>query len=150
MGRNIWKNGTLYDRLAHQVDKIVEREDVVAVAEQMVSEDRRAKAGKNLLAALRGERRSRAKDGRRPPTKQTKKAVMSETAGDCESCRVHLPELIHLHHVIPASLGGTDRKSNMAALCPNCHALAHLYYRRLAPKECPRTRNDLFRLLLTT
>jgi len=28
---------------------------------------------------------------------------------------------IHLHHVIPKSNGGSNRKNNLVRLCPNCH-----------------------------
>lgn len=30
-----------------------------------------------------------------------------------------------IHHIVPASKGGTDENSNLTYLCPNCHRLAH-------------------------
>jgi len=29
---------------------------------------------------------------------------------------------INIHHIIPRSMGGSDKKSNLIELCPNCHA----------------------------
>jgi len=28
---------------------------------------------------------------------------------------------IHLHHIIPRELGGSDKPCNLVYLCPNCH-----------------------------
>lgn len=32
--------------------------------------------------------------------------------------------MLHAHHVVPVGLNGADHESNLALLCPNCHALA--------------------------
>lgn len=39
------------------------------------------------------------------------------------------PGTIHIHHVRPRSLGGTDELCNLIALCPVCHAIAHGEYK---------------------
>ena len=31
----------------------------------------------------------------------------------------------HVHHIIPLSLGGTNRFSNLVTLCDNCHGIVH-------------------------
>lgn len=31
----------------------------------------------------------------------------------------------HLHHIVPKAVGGTDRSSNLAPLCEDCHGLVH-------------------------
>ena len=31
----------------------------------------------------------------------------------------------HKHHIVPKSLGGSDRPSNLALLCERCHGLIH-------------------------
>lgn len=33
--------------------------------------------------------------------------------------------LLHLHHVVPHSCGGSDDADNLVLLCPNHHAIAH-------------------------
>jgi len=37
-------------------------------------------------------------------------------------------DAIHVHHVRPRSLGGTNDLGNLIALCPVCHAIAHGEY----------------------
>jgi len=29
---------------------------------------------------------------------------------------------INFHHIVPRSMGGSDKKSNLIELCPNCHS----------------------------
>lgn len=48
----------------------------------------------------------------------------------CTACLWRPPALIgvtilHAHHIVPLSAGGTDSPSNLVLLCPTCHALAH-------------------------
>lgn len=31
----------------------------------------------------------------------------------------------HVHHIIPLSLGGDNRKNNLVSICLNCHGLIH-------------------------
>lgn len=57
----------------------------------------------------------------------------------CESCGWQpRPPLglraINIHHLVPTAAGGTDHPENLAALCPNCHAMAHaIFGRKAAP-----------------
>ena len=30
--------------------------------------------------------------------------------------------LINFHHIVPVSMGGSNKNSNLIELCPNCHA----------------------------
>lgn len=50
---------------------------------------------------------------------------------DCRVCRWEAPRrtMMHAHHVVPISKGGTNERTNLVQLCPNCHALAHYEYR---------------------
>lgn len=32
---------------------------------------------------------------------------------------------IHMHHVVPRHLGGSDRSSNLVPICADCHSLVH-------------------------
>ena len=34
-------------------------------------------------------------------------------------------EAYHIHHIIPKSLGGTDRNTNKVPLCDKCHGILH-------------------------
>lgn len=39
---------------------------------------------------------------------------------NCEST-----EDLHMHHIVPLALGGTNRITNMAMLCVDCHSKVH-------------------------
>lgn len=43
----------------------------------------------------------------------------------CNRCDFSVIEVIHVHHIIEKSKGGTDDIDNLELLCPNCHALHH-------------------------
>lgn len=42
--------------------------------------------------------------------------------GPCSNCD---EKAEHLHHVVPASLGGSDRLTNLVPLCISCHSIVH-------------------------
>jgi len=42
----------------------------------------------------------------------------------CEICK-HKFESLDKHHIQSKSYGGTNHKSNIAYICPNCHRLTH-------------------------
>lgn len=59
--------------------------------------------------------------------------VLNCANGQCELCRDDAPFInkngnpyLEVHHVKPLAEGGSDRISNAAALCPNCHRAVHL------------------------
>lgn len=58
---------------------------------------------------------------------KAKRTILSKTGGVCEACHTKMPEveMLHIHHVMPVSRGGTNAMSNVVVVCPNCHALAH-------------------------
>lgn len=41
-------------------------------------------------------------------------------------CRIcNYKKAIHMHHILPKHLGGSNRKENLIPLCPNHHRLLH-------------------------
>ena len=63
---------------------------------------------------------------------KVKAFVLNEAAGRCELCRADAPfadsdgnPFLEAHHVRPLAERGSDRVSNMVALCPNCHRAIH-------------------------
>jgi len=57
----------------------------------------------------------------------TRREVYRREGYACALCE--RPGVIHIHHVRPRSLGGTNELDNLIALCPVCHAIAHGEYR---------------------
>lgn len=58
--------------------------------------------------------------------------VLHMADGRCEGCQQVAPfagvdglPYLEVHHVMPLSKHGSDRVSNAAALCPNCHSRCH-------------------------
>lgn len=47
-------------------------------------------------------------------------AKLSKECANCESS-----EDLHIHHIVPLSLGGSNRITNLARLCSECHSKAH-------------------------
>lgn len=43
----------------------------------------------------------------------------------CALCSFDFWPVLHSHHILPRSAGGSDDKSNLVILCPTCHALVH-------------------------
>ena len=56
--------------------------------------------------------------------------IIEERGGKCNRCSYAVVEILHLHHIIERSNGGTDDPSNLEVLCPNCHTLHH-YVKKL-------------------
>jgi hypothetical protein len=52
--------------------------------------------------------------------------VSEKYDGKCYVCGFSIHIALRVHHVVPASLGGTDEIENLVLLCPNCHALVHV------------------------
>lgn len=51
-----------------------------------------------------------------------KKVVASEQKWNCAICLKILDYTYQIDHILPLSQGGDNRRSNLQALCPNCHA----------------------------
>ena len=70
---------------------------------------------------------------------ETKAELIALRGEHCEGCFTAMPEsrMMHMHHVKPVSKGGTNIGSNVALLCPNCHAIAHWIDRNAPEAERP-------------
>ena len=66
-------------------------------------------------------------DNRCADLKQKSRLKLLERAGGkCEHCGRELDyHDMQLHHVVPASMNGTNNKHNLMCLCPECHHLIH-------------------------
>lgn len=59
-------------------------------------------------------------------TKQVRPRVVLRDNYSCQSCGIKSPlgRRLHVHHILPRWLGGTNELSNLITLCISCHALA--------------------------
>lgn len=57
----------------------------------------------------------------------------------CEACGWGLKTLwegiLHIHHIRPKTMGGDDSAVNLILLCPNHHAVAHMFIRESKGNE---------------
>ncbi|MCA9372364.1 HNH endonuclease [Candidatus Woesebacteria bacterium] len=62
----------------------------------------------------------------------TRRLIYTEQSGQCFSCKKHLSsEEMQTHHIVPRSMGGTNKRRNGIGLCFKCHA----YFDTLAVGE---------------
>jgi len=45
----------------------------------------------------------------------------------CYICENDCTPILQIHHVKPVEIGGDNSKCNVVLLCPNCHAIVHVY-----------------------
>ena len=62
-----------------------------------------------------------AKPRARRVSETTKKKVASGQAWKCAECKCLLPSCYEVDHIIPLWKNGSNRTSNLRALCRNCH-----------------------------
>lgn len=56
-------------------------------------------------------------------TKALRKQIYRRDGWACALCG--RADGLQIHHVVPRGKGGSDEESNLIALCPQCHQLAH-------------------------
>ena len=59
---------------------------------------------------------------KRTLTSADKKRIAAKQKWRCKICGKPLPIRYHIDHIKEFAGGGSDRESNLQALCPNCHA----------------------------
>ncbi len=68
---------------------------------------------------------------KRKVSESLKKQVAFEQEYKCSDCNGLLPPSYQIDHILPFSISHDDSRSNLTALCPNCHA-------NKTQKECRR------------
>lgn len=58
-------------------------------------------------------------------TPKQKKEVKERDGMQCRNCKCDDPDNLHVHHVVPLSIGGRDHPDNGVTLCTECHNAVH-------------------------
>ncbi len=66
---------------------------------------------------------------KRTLTSADKKRIAAGQKWRCNLCHKLLPSRYHIDHIKEHASGGSDKESNLQALCPNCHAEKHEEHR---------------------
>lgn len=61
---------------------------------------------------------------KRPPDWEERRQILLEEINFCEECG-SMDYSLHIHHKIPVSKGGSNKKDNLKVLCEDCHQLKH-------------------------
>jgi RNA-directed DNA polymerase len=81
-------------------------------------------------------------------------ALLYKQQGKCRYCGLHFRDgdLIEIDHITPRSQGGTDERSNLAALHRHCHDQRHatLYGGGIHDKDCPPEELDELETLMSS
>ena len=64
-------------------------------------------------------------DGEQKGFENVKKYVLYRDGYKCQHCKTKEKVVLHVHHIILRSNGGTDRPANLITLCEKCHGLVH-------------------------
>lgn len=51
-----------------------------------------------------------------------KDSICTDQNNLCASCKSYLELTVNIDHIVPLQAGGSNNRSNLHALCPNCHA----------------------------
>jgi hypothetical protein len=133
--------------------RVVEIEDQIVEAKAYLDELRLEIGVGNPVELKRAQVRAGGRMRQTERSRATKgyKERMRNERGivSCEACGWRPPNpaddgVIHVHHIVQVSQGGTDEDSNLVALCANCHSLADRIARR---KNAPTLKPQLIAVL---
>lgn len=54
-----------------------------------------------------------------------RKRLIDLRGNNCSRCGYNKYPILHIHHIIEKSKGGSDDTNNLELICPNCHAEEH-------------------------
>ena len=69
-----------------------------------------------------------SKTDRRKVTEKQRKRILQRDGYKCRNCRRSVKEKeveLEIHHIVPKAMNGSDKDSNLATLCRECHKAAH-------------------------
>ena len=81
--------------------------------------------------------------GRKKINKDTRQKIADKQENACGECKVALSPYFELDHIIGLQFGGTDEKSNLMALCRECHGK-----KSIAENQCRKRIQDAIQTIL--
>jgi len=96
---------------------------------------------KEEIKKIKGEPKSR--DIRKQINKETRTEVVIEQENKCGECKEELSLYFQIDHVVGIQFGGTNDKSNLMALCCECHTK-----KSIAENKCRRQIKEAIQTIL--
>uniref|UniRef100_A0A6C0HK21 C2H2-type domain-containing protein n=1 Tax=viral metagenome TaxID=1070528 RepID=A0A6C0HK21_9ZZZZ len=96
---------------------------------------------KEDIKKIKGEPKSR--DIRKQINKETRTEVVIEQENKCGECKEELSLYFQIDHVVGIQFGGTNDKSNLMALCCECHTK-----KSIAENKCRRQIKEAIQTIL--
>jgi 5-methylcytosine-specific restriction endonuclease McrA len=96
---------------------------------------------KEEIKKIKGEPKSR--DIRKQINKETRTEVVIEQENKCGECKEELSLYFQIDHVVGIQFGGTNEKSNLMALCCECHTK-----KSIAENKCRRQIKEAIQTIL--
>jgi len=107
-----------WSRVERDVDKPLSGWEAMKFVGRVYMEWREARRREEL------ERRMLLRRGRRAASKGARKLILERDGYRCTRCGAS-DTILHIHHIIPFSEGGSNAPENLATLCIRCHAEEH-------------------------
>lgn len=114
-----------------EMERLAAKGDRRAAMFLVAHDAKKAHPGALRLVAALASMGTEQKAPARKSLAKIKARLMVDRGEACEVCAQRMPDpsLINAHHVVPVADGGGDEDSNIALVCPNCHAIAHWRYK---------------------
>ena len=85
----------------------------------------------------------KSRDIRKQIKKETRQEIVSEQENTCGECKEDLSSCFQIDHIVGIQYGGTNDKSNLMALCCECHAK-----KSIAENRCRRQIKEAIQTIL--
>lgn len=73
-----------------------------------------------------------------------RKLILAKFKYKCVNCGSVNRDELNVHHIVPLSVGGTNKDSNLVVLCNKCHMAIHFSKHRNLINPCPNAKRPCF------
>ena len=129
------------EEMQQQENKKMKEEENKKMQQELDKTKDEIKKMKEEIKKIKGEPKSR--DIRKQINKETRTEVVIEQENKCGECKEELSLYFQIDHVVGIQFGGTNDKSNLMALCCECHTK-----KSIAENKCRRQIKEAIQTIL--
>jgi 5-methylcytosine-specific restriction endonuclease McrA len=86
----------------------------------------------------------KSRDKRKTISKEVRQQIVNEQGNKCGKCEQLLSAFFQIDHIVALQFGGTDEKSNLMALCCECHVK-----KSITENQCRKQIKEAIQAILT-